>query len=114
MVVDIGTHCGYEAPASLNGGADGPWDADRMWTYLRARSTESDPVLRFEHLRYLGWPGQAPSYKVGERLWLDLRERVRAEQGDAFDLRAFHGRALDVGSVGLDVLRDALGGTPRA
>ena len=112
VVVDIGTHCEYQAPASLTGGAGGRWDADRMWAYLRALSTASDPVLRFEHLRYLGWPGQAPSYKVGERLWLQLREQVRAEQGDAFDLRAFHRRALDVGSVGLDVLRDALVGSP--
>ncbi len=108
VVVDIGTHCGFEAPAALTGGAAGRWDADLMWTYLRELSTESEPVLRFEHLRYLGWPGQAPSYKVGERLWLDLREQVRAREGEAFELRAFHRRALDVGSVGLDVLSGAL------
>ncbi len=107
VVVDIGTHCGFEAPASVGGGR---WGAERMWTYLRAHTYQADPVLRFEHLRYLGWPGQAPSYKVGERLWLELREQVRAEQGAAFDLRAFHRRALDVGSVGLDVLREALVG----
>jgi uncharacterized protein (DUF885 family) len=65
-------------------------------------------VLRFELDRYLGWPGQAISYKVGERAWLDLREQARARAGSDFDLRDFHRRALDLGSVGLDVLRSAV------
>ncbi|MGA8046774.1 MAG: DUF885 family protein, partial [Dermatophilaceae bacterium] len=64
--------------------------------------------LRFELDRYLGWPGQAPSYKIGERLWLQIREELSAREGAAFDLKAFHRRALDIGSVGLDVLREAL------
>ena len=51
---------------------------------------------------------QAPSYKLGERLWLQLREEARAAEGDGFDLKAFHRRALGIGSVGLDVLRDAV------
>ncbi|SDQ11432.1 DUF885 domain-containing protein [Quadrisphaera sp. DSM 44207] len=113
VVVDIGTHCGFLVPAELDGGAGRRWDADAMWTYLRTHTFQQEDLLRFEHLRYLGWPGQAPSYKVGERLWLELRERVRAAEegaGRPFDLRAFHRRALDVGSVGLDVLRDALTG----
>jgi uncharacterized protein (DUF885 family) len=63
---------------------------------------------RFELDRYLGWPGQAPSYKVGERLWLELRDEVREREGEAFDLKAFHRRALDVGGVGLDTLRAAV------
>ena len=65
-------------------------------------------MRRFELDRYLGWPGQAPAYKVGERLWLQLRDEVRAREGDAFDLAHFHRRALDLGAVGLDVLRTAL------
>jgi uncharacterized protein (DUF885 family) len=68
----------------------------------------SEPVLRYELDRYLGWPGQAPSYKVGERLWLQLRDEVKAREGAAFDLKRFHRRALDLGSVGLDVLHKAL------
>lgn len=105
VVVDIGLHCGFEAPAEVGGGR---WNADTMWQFMRAHTLEDEAFLRFEHLRYLGWPGQAPSYKVGERLWLALREEVRAREGDAFDLKAFHRRALDVGSVPLDVLRTAL------
>jgi uncharacterized protein (DUF885 family) len=45
---------------------------------------------------------------VGERLWLSLRDEARRRDGEAFDLKAFHRRALDIGSVGLDVLRDAV------
>jgi len=105
VVVDIGLHCRLEAPAEVGGGT---WDADRVWAYLTAHARQDEPVRRFEHLRYLGWPGQAPSYKVGERLWLQLREELRAREGDAFDLRDFHRRALDLGAVGLDVLREAM------
>ena len=105
VVVDIGTHCEMAAPDEVGGGT---WDADKMWTYMQAHNRMNTEFLAFEHARYLGWPGQAPSYKVGERLWLQAREDVRAQQGDAFDLKDFHRRALDLGSLGLDVLRDAL------
>ena len=66
--------------------------------------------LRQELDRYLGWPGQASAYKLGERSWLRLRDEARAREGAAFDLKAFHHEALAVGSVGLDVLRSALSG----
>jgi uncharacterized protein (DUF885 family) len=105
VVGDIGTHCGFEAPAELGGGT---WDADKLWTWMTAHTRQQEEFLRFEHVRYLGWPGQAPSYKIGERLWLQTREAVRDREGDSFDLKAFHRRALDVGSVGLDTLRKAL------
>ena len=65
-------------------------------------------MLRFEVNRYLGWPGQAPSYKVGERIWLDARAQAQARAGDAFDLKTFHRQALDLGSLGLDPLQQAL------
>jgi uncharacterized protein (DUF885 family) len=67
-----------------------------------------DEFIQFEVKRYLGLPGQAPSYKVGERIWLDARAAVQQRQGEAFDLRAFHRAALDLGSLGLDPLRAAL------
>lgn len=105
VVVDIGMHCGFEAPGEVGGGT---WNPDTMWRFMRAHSLEEEAFLRFEHARYLGWPGQAPSYKVGERLWLQIRDDVRSREGDAFDLKAFHRRALDVGSLPLDVLPQAL------
>jgi len=105
VVIDIGFHCGFPAPAEVGGGA---WTYDKAWQLLSAHSVKDEPSLRFELDRYLGWPGQAPSYKIGERWWLQLRDDVRAREGDAFDLKAFHRRALDIGSVGLDVLRSAV------
>jgi uncharacterized protein (DUF885 family) len=105
VVLDIGFHCGFEAPAEVGGGQ---WTYDKAWAFLNAHANMAEGFLRFELDRYLGWPGQAPSYKVGERLWLQLREAARAQEGDAFDLKAFHRRALDIGSVGLDVMRAAV------
>jgi len=67
-----------------------------------------DEALRFELNRYLGWPGQAPSYKVGERIWLQAREDAKARKGAAFDLKKFHQDALNLGSLGLDPLQAAL------
>lgn len=105
VVLDIGIHCQLEAPAEVGGGS---WDYDKAWRFLSAHAGMAEGFLRFELNRYLGWPGQAPSYKIGERLWLQLRDEVRAAEGAEFDLKAFHRRALDVGSVGLDALRTAL------
>jgi uncharacterized protein (DUF885 family) len=105
VVLDIGVHCGFEAPAQVGGGA---WTYDKAWQFLTAHANMAHELLRFELDRYLGWPGQAPSYKIGERLWLQLRDEVRAREGDAFDIKAFHRRALDIGGVGLDTLREAV------
>ncbi|NLT53569.1 MAG: DUF885 domain-containing protein [Actinomycetales bacterium] len=108
VVVDIGVHCRLTAPAEVGGGT---WDADKAWRFLTAHTRMHEATRAFELDRYLGWPGQAPAYSLGERTWLDLRETLRRREGPAFDLRSFHTRALAVGSVGLDVLRSALLGT---
>ncbi len=105
VVIDIGVHCGLPAPAEVGGGA---WTYDKAWQLLTAHANMSEGVLRFELDRYLGWPGQAPAYKIGERFWLQLRADAEAAAGAGFDRRDFHRRALDVGSVGLDVLRAAV------
>ena len=105
VVLDIGVHCGFEAPAEVGGGE---WTYDKAWSFLTTHAHESEPMLRFELNRYLGWPGQAPSYKVGERLWLQLRDETARREGDGFSLKDFHRRTLDLGSVGLDVLRAAV------
>jgi uncharacterized protein (DUF885 family) len=105
VVLDIGLHCGLPAPAEVGGGE---WTYDKAWQFLKAHANMADGFLRFELDRYLGWPGQAPSYKIGERLWLQLRDDAKAREGDGFDLKSFHRSALDIGSVGLDVLRGAV------
>ncbi|WP_296137066.1 DUF885 domain-containing protein [uncultured Tessaracoccus sp.] len=102
VVLDIGLHAGLEHPDG------GPWTYERAWEFLKRHAGAADDFLRFEIDRYVGWPGQAPAYKIGQRLWEQLRDEVRAREGEAFDLKAFHRRALDVGSVGMDVLRDAV------
>jgi uncharacterized protein (DUF885 family) len=78
------------------------------WEFMRAHCRVPDENLRFELNRYLGWPGQAPSYKLGERIWLRARAAARARKGPDFDLRTFHRDALNLGSIGLDPLEAAL------
>ncbi|WP_370893451.1 DUF885 domain-containing protein [Janibacter sp. GXQ6167] len=105
VVLDIGIHCGFDAPSEVGGG---PWNYDKAWSFLTAHANMDEAFLRFELDRYLGWPGQAPSYKIGERLWMQLRDEVAEREGADFDLKAFHRRALDIGGVGLDTLRSAV------
>jgi uncharacterized protein (DUF885 family) len=110
VVVDIGMHLELEIPRDNPFGfaAGERWTPDLGLQLLREHSWTPEPVLRFERDRYLGWPGQAPSYKVGERLWLAARADAQRRKGPAFDLVAFHRSALDLGSLGLDPLREAL------
>ncbi|MBA2477851.1 MAG: DUF885 domain-containing protein [Sporichthyaceae bacterium] len=108
VVIDIGMHLGLEIPAGTGFHDGETWDPELGLEFLRAHNSMADEFLRFELDRYLGWPGQAPSYKVGERIWLQARDEVRARQGDQFDLKAFHRRALDLGGLGLDPLRAEL------
>ncbi len=61
--------------------------------------------MRVDELhRYLGWPGQAPVYKVGERVFLVCREQARQRWGAEFDLTRWHRDVLDLGPLGLDPL----------
>ena len=109
VVFDIGVHCEMPIPAEwaeqLGVEPGTIWTSNLGYEFLKLNLDESEGHLRFEFLRYLGWPGQAPSYKIGERLWLELRDQA-LRRGD--DMRAFHTRALLLGSVGLDTLRRAL------
>jgi len=108
VVVDIGVHLGLPCPAEWGGGT---WDAAKAWELLRANVSMDEDSLRFELDRYLGWPGQAPSYKVGQRIFEQLRDAAAAAaaaRGEAFDVRAFHARVLSAGAVGLDTLRDVV------
>lgn len=103
VVADIGMHLELESPF------DGQrWTPALGWDFMRAHCSVPDENLRYELNRYLGWPGQAPSYKVGERIWLQARADAEARQGTDFDLKAFHRAALDLGALGLDPLRAAL------
>ena len=99
VVIDIGVHCGLTAPDG------GTWDAERAWAFLQSHSAMAEENLRFELDRYLGWPGQAPSYAIGQRIWQQLRADMLAR---GLSLKDFHSRALDLGGLPLEVLRSAL------
>ncbi|WP_431805276.1 DUF885 domain-containing protein [Microbacterium sp. bgisy203] len=103
VVLDIGVHLGKERPDG-----QGVWDADYALEFMRRNVNMSDEFIQFEVNRYLGWPGQAPSYKVGQRIWEQIRDDAALREGDDFDIKAFHMKALRLGGVGLDTLRMAL------
>ncbi|WBU38619.1 DUF885 domain-containing protein [Homoserinibacter sp. YIM 151385] len=105
VVLDIGVHLEKPLPDG-----SGTWSGDDAFGFLGRNVNMNEGFVRFEVNRYLGWPGQAPSYKVGQRIWEQLRDDAKAREGAAFDIKAFHKRALDIGGVGLDTLRAALGG----
>jgi uncharacterized protein (DUF885 family) len=102
IVIDMGLHLGYPIPATGES-----WTPERGVAILRQASGCDETTARFEIDRYLGWPGQALAFRVGARLWRQLRERAAARP--AFDLREFHMRALRLGPMGLATLRDLLG-----
>ena len=110
VIVDIGMHLQLEIPRDNPFGfhPGETWDHDLGLEFMRQHCRMEDELIKFEVNRYLGWPGQAPSYKVGERIWLQAREDAKARLGDRFDLKAFHRAALDLGSIGLDPLQAAL------
>ena len=103
VVLDIGVHLEKARPDG-----QGTWDADFALDFMRHNVNMSDEFVKFEVNRYLGWPGQAPSYKVGQRIWEQLRDDVAEREGADFSIKRFHKRALDIGGVGLDTLRSAL------
>ena len=105
VVFDIGVHLELEVPERWGSGT---WTADKGYEFLRENIAISEGQLNFEFTRYLGWPGQAPAYKLGQRLWEQIRDEVRTREGADFDQKRFHTRALELGSVGLDTLRRAL------
>ncbi|MBO3745560.1 DUF885 domain-containing protein [Streptosporangiaceae bacterium NEAU-GS5] len=106
VVIDIGVHLGLPLP---------PEEAERhgpAWTFEVAKDVlynrgRCEPHnVHPETVRYFGWPGQAISYKLGERAWLAARAEAAARPG--FDLKQWHSQALALGPVGLSSLTAAL------
>ncbi|MFF5259683.1 DUF885 domain-containing protein [Actinomadura viridis] len=111
VVLDIGMHLELPIPAGTGFHEGERWTPELGWEFLRAHCGPlADEHVTFEIDRYLGRPAQAIAYKVGERAWLEAREAARRREGAAFDLRAFHRRALELGPMGLDRLRAELVG----
>jgi uncharacterized protein (DUF885 family) len=82
------------------------WTRDQAIEYLLDNSSLSRLNVESEVDRYIVWPGQALAYKIGEMKILELRRRAERELGESFDLREFHDRLLDEGSLPLDLLEE--------
>jgi len=107
VVVDIGLHLNLSLPKSSDFRPGGIWTAEIALEWLIRNTGFNRTFLESEVTRYLGWPGQAISYALGERAWLEVRERCR-RQDPEFNLKDFHARALNLGPMGLDLLHAEL------
>ena len=103
VVLDIGVHLGK---LKLDGA--GVWDFNYALEFMSKNVNMSPEFVRFEVTRYFGWPGQAPSYKIGQRIWEQIRDDYRARKGSEFDMKKFHSTALNLGGLGLDALKEAM------
>lgn len=91
LVVDTGIH-------------DMDWTRDQVVDYMRKSHSVDEPTIQSETDRYIGGPGQACSYKIGQLKIRELRERAKQKLGAKFDLKTFHDEILSGGSLPLDVL----------
>src|SRR5437867_6496470 len=108
VIIDIGMHLGLEIPPTESFHPGEAWTHDLMLEFAVDRTQRPREFLQSEVIRYLGWPAQAISYKVGERKWLDVREAAKRKAGAAFELKRFHADALDLGPMGLAQLEREL------
>jgi uncharacterized protein (DUF885 family) len=95
LVVDTGVHAGH-------------WTRQQMVDFFHDHSSISETEIQAEVDRYIAWPAQALSYKVGQLKILELRDRAKKALGDKFDIRAFHDEVLDAGGLPLDVLDERI------
>jgi len=96
LVVDTGIH------------AKG-WSRDQVVDFFRKSGAVDEPTIQSETDRYISWPAQALSYKLGQLKFRELRERAQKELGPKFDLRKFHDEMLDGGTLPLDLLEARTG-----
>lgn len=93
LVLDTGVHYKH-------------WSREQMVDFFRKHTAIDEQSIQTEVDRYIAWPGQALSYKLGQMKILELRERARHELGSGFDIRTFHDAVLDQGGLPLDVLEE--------
>ncbi|GAA1786109.1 DUF885 domain-containing protein [Leucobacter iarius] len=108
VVLDIGVHLGKQRPDG-----QGAWTAEYAFEFMGENVNMNDGFVKFEVNRYLGWAGQAPSYKIGQRIWEEQRDEYAArerEAGREFDIRDFHRDALELGVIRLDTMQRTLRG----
>jgi uncharacterized protein (DUF885 family) len=91
LVVDTGIH------------SEG-WTREQAVAYFRESGAADEPTIQAEIDRYIAWPAQGLSYKIGQLKILDLRDRAKQRLGPHFDIKAFHDEILSGGSLPLDML----------
>lgn len=85
------------------------WTRDQVVDFFRKSGAVDEPTIQSETDRYIAWPAQALSYKLGQLKIRELRERARAQLGPKFDIKAFHDEMLDGGTLPLDLLESRTG-----
>ena len=80
------------------------WTRDQVVEFFRKSGAVDEPTIQSETDRYIAWPAQALSYKLGQLKIRELRERAQRELGPKFDIRTFHDEMLDGGTLPLDLL----------
>jgi len=80
------------------------WNRDQVVEFFRKSGAIDEPSIQTETDRYIAWPAQALSYKLGQLKFRELRERAQKELGPKFDIRRFHDEMLDGGTLPLDLL----------
>ncbi|GMV16178.1 MAG: DUF885 domain-containing protein [Polyangiaceae bacterium] len=106
VVVDIGLHLGLELDRDSPFEPGAPWTYERAIEFMRLYGHRTPAQAESEVMRYLGWPGQAPTYKLGEREIAKLRDEAWARFGERMTLKEFHERVIGNGAMRLDLLRE--------
>jgi uncharacterized protein (DUF885 family) len=80
------------------------WTRDQVVDFMRKSGAVDEPTIQSETDRYIAWPAQALSYKLGQLKFRELRDRAQKELGSKFDIRTFHDEMIDGGTLPLDML----------
>ena len=105
VIVDTGLHLELPIASHRDFHPGEVWNHSLAVEFMHDRAMLDPIVAESEVVRYLGWPGQAVAYKVGQRELLAIREARRAGEGASFDLRRFHTELLAIGNAPLSVIR---------
>ena len=106
VIIDIGMHLELAIPDGQDFHPGEQWTPELGLEFINLKSHFPADFVASEVSRYLGIPGQAISYKAGEREWLAAREESKRRLGSDFDLKEWHTRALSLGPMGLAQMRD--------
>ena len=108
LVVDIGLHLGYEVPDEIKARDGQTWTYPVAVKYMVERALLKKSYAESEVKRYICWGGQAVSYKLGEKVWMQAREDAKKRHGEKFNIKKFHMYALSLGPMGLEMLKEEL------